>query len=209
MRTPKIATRGSQLAQIQTDFVKKALEKEGIESEIVVVKTRGDRDLRPISLIGGDGLFVRETEKLLLTEEADIAVHSAKDLPYRLADGLLIGGVLEEGDPRDCLVIRRQDGGAYGRADIGQNIGKETEEGHSVKTAGTAVAWLRRASAPLIGTGSPRRMAECRRWNPGAQFKSIRGNVGTRLKLLLEGACDAVVLAQAGLDRLSMDNFVI
>lgn len=103
-----IATRGSRLAIAQASLAQEALKRNGYETELVTVRTKGDiRKDEPLRMIGGDGLFVREIERTLLAGEADIAVHCGKDLPYELAEGLLIGGVLPSGDVRDCLVARR------------------------------------------------------------------------------------------------------
>ncbi len=103
----KIATRGSALALVQAGEVKEALERQGLSCVIKVVRTRGDVDRGALREIGGNGLFVREIENTLLSGGADIAVHSAKDLPFLLAEGLVTGGVLAAGDPRDCLVTRK------------------------------------------------------------------------------------------------------
>ena len=106
-----LATRGSALAMAQAELVRQKLEAAGASVTILPVTTKGDRDRnRPLTEIGGDGLFIRELEKVLLSGEADLAVHSGKDLPFRLAEGLVIGGVPEMGDPRDCL-LRRPDAG--------------------------------------------------------------------------------------------------
>lgn len=100
-----LATRGSALAMAQAELVRRKLEASGERVTILPVTTRGDRDrARALSEIGGDGLFIRELEKKLLSGEADLAVHSGKDLPFRLAEGLVIGGTPEAGDPRDCLL---------------------------------------------------------------------------------------------------------
>ena len=103
-----IATRGSKLALAQAYQVQNELDKLNVDTEILIVHTKGDKD-RKSSLkdIGGDGLFVREIERKLLTGEADIAVHSGKDLPYNLAEGLIIAGVPEAVDFRDCLISRK------------------------------------------------------------------------------------------------------
>ena len=101
-RKIRIATRGSSLSLIQTGIVADKLAEAGFESEAVIVKPKGDRDKKsPLTKIGGDGLFVRGLEEKILSGEADIAVHSAKDLPYELAEGLVIGGVPDMADPRD------------------------------------------------------------------------------------------------------------
>ena len=177
-RKIRIATRGSSLSLIQTGIVADKLAEAGFESEAVIVKPKGDRDKKsPLTKIGGDGLFVRGLEEKILSGEADIAVHSAKDLPYELAEGLVIGGVPDMADPRDVLLIRAE--------------AKDPEK----LLTGT----------PVIGTDSPRRREDIRRLCPGAVFKSLRGNVPTRVKKLRAGEYDAIVLAKAGLDRLGED----
>ena len=108
MHRLRIATRGSLLALAQTKIVADKLAALGIASETLVVLTRGDRDTQsPLPTIGGDGLFVRGIEEALLSGQADIAVHSAKDLPYNLAEGLLIGGIPQAQDPRERLLTRQ------------------------------------------------------------------------------------------------------
>ncbi|MCI6771322.1 MAG: hydroxymethylbilane synthase [Oscillospiraceae bacterium] len=105
MKEIVIATRGSRLALAQTEFVRRQLENGGVSCKILTVKTKGDRDrTSALSSIGGNGLFVREVEAALLDGEADLAVHSAKDLPYVLSDGLTVPCVMEAADSRDCLV---------------------------------------------------------------------------------------------------------
>lgn len=100
-----MATRGSRLALAQTEIVKRQLESVGVSCKILTVKTKGDKDrTSALSSIGGNGLFVREVEEALLGGEADLAVHSAKDLPYELADGLTVPCVMKAADSRDCLV---------------------------------------------------------------------------------------------------------
>ncbi len=167
----RIATRGSSLSLIQTQIVADKLAECGVECEYVIVRPKGDRDKEsPLTKIGGDGLFVRGLEETLLLGQADIAVHSAKDLPYDLAEGLMIGAVPDMADPRDVLLMRRALG-----------------------------------AAPVIGTDSPRRREDIRMIFPGAEFRSLRGNVPTRLDKLRDGQYDAIVLAKAGLDRLQAD----
>lgn len=167
----KLATRGSRLALIQANIVKTALEKNGATVELIIASTKGDRDQKsPINAIGGRGLFVKEIEQYLLDGRADIAVHSGKDLPYELENGLMIAGTPTAADSRDLLIIRK------GIPEI-----------------------------KLIGTGSPRRKTECKRFYPDANYESIRGNVDTRLNKLRDGEYDAIILAKAGLDRLGAD----
>ncbi len=104
-----IATRGSALALAQTRIIADLLKQKGIETETDIVSTKGDRDhASPLHKIGGDGLFVREIERELLSGAADIAVHSGKDLPYQLAEGTMIGCVPKAADPGDCLIIRKE-----------------------------------------------------------------------------------------------------
>lgn len=174
MRKTVIATRGSKLALVQAEMVRAALIAAGVnDTSILTVSTKGDRDrTSPLGSIGGKGLFVKEIEAVLAGGEGDIAVHSAKDLPYELMEGMTIGAVLVAADPRDCLISVR---------------GRELPK------------------APVIGTGSRRRMLECGKHFPNAVFKEIRGNVDTRLRKLVEGEYDAIILAKAGLDRLGSD----
>ncbi len=173
MQTLTLATRGSKLALVQANMVKAALEARGVAVEIRTVSTKGDLDqVSPLREIGGKGLFVAGIEEILQQGQADIAVHSGKDLPYKLAEGLTIAGVLKAADPRDCLLTR-----------CGETL---TENA-------------------VIGTGSPRREAECKRFYPKAEYRSIRGNVDTRLQKLRDGFYDGILLAKAGLDRLQPD----
>ena len=174
MRKIVLATRGSKLALAQAEQVKALIEAKGFECELLIVKTKGDKDQnRPIHEIGGDGLFVREIEKALLDKSADIAVHSAKDLPYELAEGLLIAGVPKAASPADCLI--------------------------RLKTAAS------KDEPVVIGTGSPRRICEYLAIDENVEFKSIRGNIDTRLGKLESGEYDSIILARAALDRLNID----
>ena len=174
-----LATRGSKLALTQAEQVKALIEAIGYECELLIVKTKGDKNQnRPIQEIGGDGLFVREIEKALLDKRADIAVHSAKDLPYELAEGLLIAGVPKAASPTDCLISLRCDT-------------REPAE--------------RQVSPKVIGTGSPRRICEYSEIDDTAEFKGLRGNIDTRLAKLDSGEYDSIILARAALDRLNID----
>jgi hydroxymethylbilane synthase len=168
-----LATRGSKLALVQANMIKVLLEEKGVSVELSEVSTKGDIDrTSPINQIGGRGLFVSGIEKYLIEKKADIAVHSGKDLPYELMDGLKIAGVPKYADSRDCLITVK---------------GKPLKEDM------------------IIGTGSPRRIIECKRFYPNARYESIRGNVETRLNKLRDGLFDAIILAKAGLDRLNPD----
>lgn len=178
MRKIVLATRGSKLALTQAEQVKALIEAKGFECELLIVKTKGDKDQnRPIHEIGGDGLFVREIEKALLDKSADIAVHSAKDLPYELAEGLLIAGVPKAASSADCLI--------------------------SLKGDGTCTA--ENSAKKVIGTGSPRRICEYLAIDENVEFKSLRGNIDTRLGKLESGEYDSIILAIAALDRLNID----
>ena len=180
-RTLRLATRGSALALVQANTVKDALEALGASVEIVPVSTKGDRDVKsPLAKIGGRGLFVKEVEQVLLDGKADLAVHSGKDLPYALADGLVIAGVPKAAAPGDVLLFRNGERRAA-------SLAAPCEE-------------------PLvIGTGSPRRVMECRQFFLNATFTELRGNVDTRLDKLRNRQYDAILAARAGLDRLAAD----
>jgi hydroxymethylbilane synthase len=183
VRPLRIGTRGSPLALWQARAVATALEQHGVPAELVTISTRGDQkqDL-PLAAIGGKGVFVKEIHEALLSGEIDLAVHSAKDMPAVSPEGLTIGAVLAREDPRDALVLP---GSA---ASAPQGGGLPTLLGGST----------------LIGTGSPRRIAQLRRIFPQARFDPIRGNVDTRLRKLDAGAAQALVLACAGLRRLGL-----
>ncbi len=184
MPTLKIGTRGSQLALFQANTVAALLrERAGATSEIVVIKTSGDRLAEAtLSEIGGKRLFVKEIEDALLDGRIDLAVHSSKDMPVVLPDGLALGAVLPREDARDAIVLP------------GSPAAEPIE------------AVVRRlGQAPRIGTSSVRRSAQLTRLFPGASFAPIRGNVDTRLRKLDGGEYDALVLAAAGLLRLQYD----
>ena len=179
MRTLRLATRAGKLALVQANHVKDLLAEQGVEAEIIKVSTKGDQDRKSsLRAIGGDGLFVRGIEQVLLAGEADIAVHSSKDLPYELADGLVIAGVPKAAAAEDLLLIPR---------------GRPLE---SVRVAGRT---------PVIGTGSARRRHYYAKLDPDVTFAEIRGNITTRVEKLRRGDYDAIILARAGLDRIHFD----
>ncbi len=178
MRPLRIGTRGSALALWQARAVAAGLERTGVPAELVIITTRGDaKQDAPLAAIGGKGVFVAEIHEALRREEIDLAVHSAKDMAAVPPDGLTIAAVLAREDPRDALVFPQSSDG---------------------------VAQPFRAAEIVIGTGSPRRIAQLRRIYPEARFESIRGNVDTRLRKLDAGEADALVLACAGLRRLGL-----
>jgi hydroxymethylbilane synthase len=177
--TVRIATRASDLALYQAHYVAARIQKElGASTEIVPLKTMGDR-IQGISLakIGGKGLFVTEIEQALTDGRADLAVHSAKDLPAALADGLVLAAFPERADCRDALVARE---------------------------AGATLAAL--GAGARVGTGSTRRAAQLRAQRADLEILPLRGNVPTRLRKLVEQELDAVILACAGLDRLGFGD---
>jgi hydroxymethylbilane synthase len=177
----RIGTRGSKLARTQTDLVCHALAAAhpalAAENalEVVVIRTTGDRITdRPLAELGGKGLFCKELEAALLDRRIDLAVHSMKDLPTWLPEGLTIGAVLERADPRDVLIARA----STGMADLPE--------------------------AALIGTASVRRQAQLLACRPDLRVVNFRGNVETRLRRLAAGEVDATLLALAGLSRLGL-----
>ena len=175
----RIATRGSQLALAQSGLIARRIEKSlGVETEMVEIRTTGDR-IQNVSLakIGGKGLFIKEIEEALLEGRADLAIHSAKDLPAAIAPGLVLAAFPERADPRDALI-----GGAATRS---------LEE-------------LPRGAR--VGTGSVRRGSQLLALRPDLEIVPLRGNVDTRLRKLEEQGLDAVILACAGLDRLGLDG---
>jgi hydroxymethylbilane synthase len=173
----RVATRGSDLALAQARWVAGRIETAlGVRTELVIVTTSGDR-LQHVKLadVGGKGLFVKEIEEALLEGRADVAIHSAKDLPAALAPGLVLAAFPERADPRDALVAR---------------------------VPGASVASLPQGAR--VGTGSARRCAQLLALRPDLVIVPLRGNVPTRLRRLETEELDAVVLACAGLDRLGL-----
>jgi hydroxymethylbilane synthase len=207
MKALRLGTRGSQLALWQAHAVQAKLKAAGgPPCEIVVIKTSGDRlQDAPLSDVGGKRLFVKEIEDALLRGEIDLAVHSSKDMPVVLPDGLRIGAVLPREDPLDAVVlsVRLKAGATYdSSADVASVPPAYVASGfgRTISTIDDLVAAL--GQTPSIGTGSVRRVAQLTRLLPGARFAPIRGNLDTRLRKLDEGQHDALVLAAAGLKRL-------
>jgi hydroxymethylbilane synthase len=181
-----LGTRGSELALYQANAVAALLHQHaGASCDIRVIKTSGDRLAEAtLSQIGGKRLFVKEIEDALLAGEVDLAVHSSKDMPAVLPDGLEIGAVLAREDPRDAVVLPESGVSALDFDDAVSRLGRE----------------------PRIGTSSVRRIAQLTRVFPGARFLPVRGNLGTRLRKLDAGDFDALVLASAGLRRLGKES---
>lgn len=174
MTSLRIGSRGSKLALWQAQFIRDAiLPLCGITAEIVVIKTSGDRFQQGgVGQIGLKGVFIKELEDALLARDVDLAVHSMKDVPTEIPNGLAFPAIYRRGDVRDCLVAR----GAM----------KFTDLPHGAR----------------LGTSSLRRQAQLRHLRPDLTVLPLRGNVDTRLRKLAEGQYDAIVLAKAGLDRL-------
>ena len=176
MKVIKVGTRKSKLAMTQTQQLVDQLKAIHPERDFVLVPytTKGDR-LTHVSLqeIGGKGVFVKEIERALLAGEIDMAVHSLKDMPAKLAEGCALGAISQREDVRDCLIFRQ----------AGQTLANLPE-------------------GALIGTSSIRRQVQLQAQRPDLTFKPLRGNIDTRIKKLEEGEYDAIVLAMAGLKRL-------
>jgi hydroxymethylbilane synthase len=173
----RIATRKSPLALWQAEHVRARLQQlhPGLQVELLTMSTQGDRVLdSPLAKIGGKGLFVKELEQGMLAGQADIAVHSMKDVPAELPHGLEIGAILEREDPRDAFVSNHF----------------------------AALAELPQGAR--VGTSSLRRQCQLRNVRPDLEILDLRGNVNTRLAKLDAGDYDAIVLASAGLKRLGM-----
>jgi hydroxymethylbilane synthase len=200
MKALRLGTRGSQLALWQANLVATRIaEAGGPACRIVVIKTSGDRlQDAPLSDVGGKRLFVKEIEDALLCGDVDLAVHSSKDMPAVLPEGLTIGAVLPREDPHDAVVLPvRLKADTTG---IGDDAPVVSGFSRTIETIDDLVSLLGRS--PSIGTGSVRRIAQLSRLFPGARFTPIRGNLDTRLRKLDAGEHDALVLAAAGLRRL-------
>lgn len=173
----RIATRRSPLALWQANHVADRLRREhpGLETELLLLTTQGDRILdAPLAKVGGKGLFVKELEQAMLEGRADIAVHSMKDVPMELPEGLVLPVICEREDPRDAFVSNRY------------NQLSELPPG------------------AVVGTSSLRRAAQLRAFRPDLVIRDCRGNVQTRLSKLDAGEYDAILLASAGLRRLGL-----
>ena len=172
----RIASRASELALRQARSVEAQLAARGFSCEVVTFKTTGDKKLdEPLSEIGAKGLFTRELEVALAKKKVDCCVHSLKDLPTELPEGLIIGAILEREDPRDVLVV---------------NAVTEAEDLASLP------------SGSRVGTSSLRRRAQLKSLRPDLEVAELRGNVPTRLKKVDTGKVHAAILAAAGLIRL-------
>jgi hydroxymethylbilane synthase len=175
-KTLRIGTRGSKLALAQANLVKDLLSKNGVPTEIKIIKTSGDSIIdRPLHEVQGFGVFVREIDDSMLAGEIDIAVHSMKDVPTERPSELTIAAVMKRDSPYDFLLTR-----------------ENTKLKDLPKDA-------------IIGTTSLRRRSQLSRFRDDLVIKELRGNIDTRLRKLKEGQYDAIFLAEAGLERLKWD----
>jgi hydroxymethylbilane synthase len=175
----RIGTRKSKLALWQSEWVKEQIEKKfpDVEVELIKIVTKGDKILDvPLAKIGDKGLFTKEIEDAMLKGEVDIAVHSLKDVPSRLPEGLKLIAFSDREDPRDALL----------------SCGKYTLD--------------TLPQGAVVGTSSLRRKAQLRILRPDLEIKDLRGNVDTRIRKLKEGQYDAIILAAAGVKRLGWEN---
>ncbi len=179
-----IGSRGSKLALTQARFVQGELKRidPSLETRIEIITTSGDVKTDPLSVIGGQGVFTKELEDALFDGRIDLAVHSLKDLPTILPEGVTISAICKREDPRDALVLGRR----------AQNTGN------------ASIASLPKKA--IVGTSSPRRLAQLKHLRNDLVFADVRGNVDTRLRKLDEGQYDVLVLACAGLRRLGLEN---
>lgn len=177
----KIGTRGSQLALYQAKKVKATLEElfPDLHVALEIIKTKGDKILDvALSKIGDKGLFTKEIENALIDGSVDLAVHSLKDLPTTLPEGLKLGAVLERGEFRDALVSKN---------------GKLLSE---------------LGPGDVVATSSLRRQAGLMKMNNQLIIKDIRGNVNSRLQKMEDGYCDAMIMAAAGLQRIGLEKYI-
>jgi len=174
-----VGSRGSPLALRQTQIVQEQLSALGIETQLIKVKTSGDVFLdKPLHQLTGFGVFVAEIDERMLCGEIDLAVHSMKDLPTKRPEELTVSAVLKRDSPYDILLCRNGPVRSL----------EELKEG------------------AVVGTSSMRRTAQLRRARPDLQITSLRGNLQTRLRKLDQGEFDAIVLAQAGLERMGLER---
>lgn len=175
----RIGTRGSNLALTQTKWVERQLKEANseLETEIVIIKTKGDKILdKALDKIGDKGLFVKELEQALFDESIDVAVHSMKDMPSEMPDGLLLGPTPKRADYRDVLILKP-----------GYKTLDDVPEGG------------------ILGTGSKRRCYQLTELRPDLSFEPVRGNIETRIKKIETMNLDGVVLAAAGIHRLGLE----
>lgn len=177
MKKLTIATRGSKLALWQSEYIKATLEEKnpGLSVELKIIVTSGDKIIdKPLAKIGGKGLFLKELEEAMLRGEAQIAVHSLKDVPTVMPDGLILAAITQREDVRDAMLSEKY-------PDINALPQKA-----------------------VVGTSSLRRRMQLEMLRPDLIIKDLRGNVDTRIRKLKEGQFDAIILAAAGINRLGL-----
>ncbi|MCJ7615676.1 MAG: hydroxymethylbilane synthase [Desulfobacterales bacterium] len=175
----KIGTRGSKLALWQANWVKSAITSinPSLSVDLIIIKTKGDKILDvPLAMVGGKGLFVKEIEEALLSRQIDIAVHSMKDMPAEIPDGLCIGAIPKRENPKDVLI------------------------------SNNGLLFSELKSGSRVGTSSLRRSAQLRHARPDLVILPLRGNLDTRLKKLETENMDAIILAAAGVKRLNFES---
>lgn len=180
-----VGTRGSKLAVTQTKIVVDAIKSnfENIDVDIKIISTKGDRILdKSLDKIGDKGIFTQEIERQLIEGEIDFAIHSLKDMPSELGEGLVLTKTIQREDPRDLLILNSK-----------------------FKKIDDPIKWLKENDGMRIGTGSKRRSAQLLNINPNLKIDLIRGNIDTRLEKMEKESYDAIVLAAAGVNRLKMD----
>ena len=178
-KTIRLGTRKSKLAMTQSGMIAADLERlnPGISVELVEIVTKGDKILDvPLAKVGGKGLFVKEIEEAMLDERIDMAVHSLKDVPAELPQGLEVTVFPKREDFRDAFI--------------------------SAKSA----TFMDLPARAVVGTSSLRRMSQLKKNRPDLDIQSLRGNVDTRLRKLEEGMYDAIILASAGMNRLGLSH---
>ncbi|MEM0202633.1 MAG: hydroxymethylbilane synthase [Archaeoglobaceae archaeon] len=172
----RVGTRGSKLALAQAKLVVEKLEKEGYEVELKVIKTKGDiMKDKPLHEFRGIGAFVREIDLALVRREIDVAVHSYKDVPTQRVEGTKISAVLKRDSPCDAMIFRKC---------------RRLEE---------------LESNAVVGTSSLRRRAQFSRLRSDLRFENLRGNLDTRIRKLKDGLYDAIIVAEAGIQRLKLN----
>lgn len=213
----KIGTRDSPLAQWQSKLVKQLLQNKTIESELVLIKSEGDINLvTPLYEMGVQGIFTKTLDAALLKKQIDIAVHSYKDIPTKLAEGLVIAAVLKRGNPYDLLVINREkvfskaelslvkdENSTFGKKDL---TGITTEVMKSVFQEEISGGNNYSELPFVIATSSARRKAQLLNRFPNAKIENLRGNVNTRIKKLNESNWHGAIFAAAGIERLGMGH---
>jgi hydroxymethylbilane synthase len=181
MKAIRVGTRGSRLAIAQTEIALAALRKANLSArfEVITISTKGDVDKRPLFTMDEKGIFEKEVNEAVKNGQVDFAVHSLKDIPSDLSDDLVVACIPKRASPNDVLV---------------NDKGRKLEE---------------LAPGSTIGTSSLRRAVQLVKLRPDLNVKPIRGNVETRVKKVISGEYDAVVLAEAGLTRIGMKDVIV